>query len=161
MTELLCAHDDSVTCVAMGTITRLLASGSGDRTIMLHELVDRGRVRKSHILKGHTGAVNSLALSPDDRYLASAGSDAYVRIWCVASGQQARVLDGHTDYVYGVVWSRDGKTIVSGSQDSTLCVWKADEQVCVVVLLVCVCVCVDGFVCMYSFMYVHVCLFIW
>ncbi len=54
-----------------------------------------GEATQKRKLEGHTGDVRSISLSPDDRYLASAGCYGTVRIWEVALGQQVRVLNGH------------------------------------------------------------------
>ncbi len=58
--------------------------------------------------------MESLSLSPDDRFIVSGSGDKTVRAWEVATGQQVRVLGGHTWGVQGVAWSRDGKCILSG-----------------------------------------------
>ena len=77
----------------------------------------------------HYSTVHSIALSPDDRYMASGSYDKTVVLWDVATGQRIRVLGGHEDAVHSVAWSRDGRYIVSGSADKTLLVWEADVQV--------------------------------
>jgi WD40 repeat protein len=112
-----------------GTVTKVLASGSHDKTILVWKLEEGEEATVTHTLRGHTGSVVNLALSPDERYLASASDDKTVRIWHISTGQKVRVLVGHQGGVAGVAWSRNGQTIVSGGGDKTVRVWKVDAKV--------------------------------
>src|SRR5262249_61505813 len=77
-----------------------LASGSKDETIWIWD-VERGHV--THVLRGHTGEVASLAFSPDSAILASGGEDGTIRLWDVATGQALATVYGHTKTVH---WPR-------------------------------------------------------
>ena len=72
---------------------------------------------------GHTGAVMSVAFSPDGKTLASASWDNTIKLWDTATGQELRTLTGHTYWVAAVAFSPDGKTLASGGWDKTVKVW--------------------------------------
>ena len=73
--------------------------------------------------KGHTAGLHSVAFTPDDRTLISAGSDLTIRIWDVATGNLRGLHVGHRDKIWGVSISHDGHTIVSASRDGTVKLW--------------------------------------
>jgi WD40 repeat protein len=85
------------------------------------DAVSRGVPR---VLKGHTGAINDAAFSPDGRFLATVSDDRTVRLWDVLTGQ-ARSLEGHRDEVWDVAWSPDGRQLVTASKDASLRLWTA------------------------------------
>jgi WD40 repeat protein len=81
------------------------------------------------IQTGHSGDVNSVAISPDGQTIVSASEDNTVRIWDEETGKEIRRSEGHTGNVYSVAISPDGQTIVSGSSDHTIRIWdKATGQ---------------------------------
>jgi WD40 repeat protein/uncharacterized caspase-like protein len=73
---------------------------------------------------GHSERSDGLAFSPDGRYLASASSDATIRIWDAATGNELRVLRGHTGGVRTVAFSSDGRLLASGGADGKVKLWQ-------------------------------------
>jgi WD40 repeat protein len=103
---------------------RLLASGSGDKTIKLWSLPD-GNLLKT--LTGHSDLVLSVAISPDGRLLASGSQDKTIKLWSLPDGAPLKTLTGHSDTVAAVVISPDGRLLASGSQDKTLKLWSLPD----------------------------------
>ncbi|ALF52880.1 hypothetical protein ACX27_08450 [Nostoc piscinale CENA21] len=70
------------------------------------------------------GSVNSVALSPDGRTLASGSEDKTIKIWNLTTGQVIRTLNGHSKSVNSVAFSADGRTLASDSYDKTIKIWN-------------------------------------
>jgi WD40 repeat protein len=81
-------------------------------------------------LQGHTDRVDSVAYSPDGRWIVTAGVDGTARVWDAEDGQQKMVVQGHTDWVNSAAYSPDGRWIVTASSDDTARVWwwRGDVQ---------------------------------
>ncbi len=68
--------------------------------------------------------IQSLAWSPDLRWLAVGGYSGKIFLWDMQTQTLSAVLIGHVGYVLHLNWSPDGKLLAS-SGDSTVLVWKA------------------------------------
>lgn len=78
--------------------------------------------------------VNALALSPDNRAIATANSDATVQLWDAGTGELIHTFakrfglgQGHTDAVTALQFHPAGDTLVTGSQDGTLKQWNLQD----------------------------------
>lgn len=69
--------------------------------------------------------INSIAFSPDDRYLASAGADGKVTVWEVATRQAIRSFTAHTNgFAFCVAFDpRDATRLVSAGWDKQVKLW--------------------------------------
>jgi len=76
-------------------------------------------------LTGHNDLVNSVAYSPDGRYIVSGSRDNTIKVWDARTYKEVETLRGHNRWVYSVAYSPDGRYIVSGSEDATIKVWDA------------------------------------
>jgi WD40 repeat protein len=74
---------------------------------------------------GHRARVQSIAVAPDGRTLASASDDHTIRVWDIIGGNQTRCLTNHQDKVRCVAYSPDGRHLASASDDGTVRVWEA------------------------------------
>ncbi|KAI0044809.1 WD40 repeat-like protein, partial [Auriscalpium vulgare] len=78
------------------------------------------------LCRGHQGAVNSVAFSPDSKRIASGSKDSTIRIWDVKTGETVGVpFTGHKSWVRSVAFSPNGAHIVSGSDDDTIRIWDS------------------------------------
>ena len=72
-------HGDDVIAIALDPGGTLVATSSADRTVR----VSRVSGGPPHLLLGAEGAVDSLAFSPDSRWLAASGEAFAIRLWPV------------------------------------------------------------------------------
>jgi len=98
-------------------------------------LLDVSTDRKVRTFKGHTDHVNSVAFSPDGKYILSGSRDKTLKLWEVSSGREVRTFDGHKSHVSSVAFSVDGEYAISTSSDSTVKLWsiKSGKEIAMIV----------------------------
>ena len=72
---------------------------------------------------GHQGDVNSVAFSPDGRWLATSGDDRAVKLWDTATGRLVRIFAQHSKEVGAVVFSPDGRYLASSDGQQVVHLW--------------------------------------
>lgn len=156
-------HAESIGAVAMsrktdekGQNARFLFTASQDRTVKMWDLsslpLDMESLPSEPVkpkslatLRVHEKDINSLDISPNDRYLASGSQDKLVKIFEVdfaagakgASGSVRHIgtCKGHRRGVWTVKFSRTDKIVASGAADKSIRLWSLDDFTCLKVSL--------------------------
>jgi len=79
-------------------------------------------------LTAHSDQGKWAAFSPDNHLLATASSDATIKLWDVASGHELGTLRGHLTGVSAVAIAPDGRTLVSIEPQQGLRFWDLPTQ---------------------------------
>jgi WD40 repeat protein len=102
---------------------KTMATSSGSEGLKSHDteikLWDLGAGKSTRTLKADKSTVQALALTQDDNWLASGGTEGKVHLWDAKKGSR-RLLETHPQPVSGIALSRDGKLIASGSNRAVL-----------------------------------------
>lgn len=151
-------HAESIGAVALSRkidensrAARFLFTASQDRTIKMWDLTslslnvdehpeDPIKPKSLATLRVHEKDINSLDISPNDKFLASGSQDKLVKIFEVdfaggangASGAVRHVgtCKGHRRGVWTVKFSRTDKIVASGAADKTVRLWSLDDFTC-------------------------------
>jgi WD40 repeat protein len=107
--------------VAAAADGRMLVTGIGDNRALVFQRSLLG------LVVAHQGPVTALAVTPDGKHAASAGSDNKVQLWELESGKLVRNFEGVTAAVHDLAISPDGVKLAAVLADKTLKVWKLDD----------------------------------
>ncbi len=78
-------------------------------------------------LKRHDELVRSLALSPDGKWLVTAGRDGKLYVWEFATGRVRAAMDQGVMGFQVVAFSPDGRTLATGGIDRNVTLWDFDR----------------------------------
>jgi U3 small nucleolar RNA-associated protein 13 len=118
-------HKRGVWTVRFSKAERVLATGSGDKTIRLWNLDDFSCVKT---FEGHTNSVLRVDFLNAGMQMVSTASDGLVKVWNVRDEECVTTLDGHEDKIWALAVSGDERTIVSGAADSVINFWQDSTE---------------------------------
>lgn len=114
-----------------------IITSSVDKTVIVWDTEKAKQKRKilGEIGDGAEGMVNAMALSPDEKYLATGGwfsnkldNRHSIRIYDYKSGKLVKLLISHADVLIKLYFSRDGKYLVSASADKSIKIWSVEDN---------------------------------
>ncbi len=109
---------------AIGGGGKILAFWSAAlRSIHLWDL-PRRQERLAFQPKGHD-RICRIAISPDEKFVASGTEDGNIGIWDAADGHEVIALHGHRGTVSVIAFSTDSQFLASGSSDGYARIWNA------------------------------------
>ncbi|KAL3993691.1 WD domain G-beta repeat family protein [Acanthocheilonema viteae] len=125
------AHRYSTVAVVISHDGRYVVSCSKDATIAKYDL-EEGKITASiKYIKGscisHRGQIFCLAISANDRYLVSGGSDAIIRVWNFSNFQHVKNLTGHMNAITGLVFRLNTQQLYSCSKDRCVKLWDLEQ----------------------------------
>ncbi|KAK9822324.1 hypothetical protein WJX74_007674 [Apatococcus lobatus] len=98
----------------------LLLTARGNGSVEVYSYPEMHRVNE---LQAHVGPVLSMSITPNERYLATAGDDACISVWDLQSLCCIRVLSGVDTPVPSVALSRDGQHLALALDDSNVAIY--------------------------------------
>jgi WD40 repeat protein len=91
------------------------------------------RTIRGQVGPGPEGKIYAMALSPDQRWLATGGwmgqhaqdseNASAIRLYDFATGELKALLKGHTSVINALAFSPDSRRLISGSFDETAIIW--------------------------------------
>ncbi|XP_052176072.1 guanine nucleotide-binding protein subunit beta-like protein [Diospyros lotus] len=127
------AHSDWVSCVRFSPSTHqpTIVSSSWDRTVKIWNL---SNCKLRSTLAGHSGYVNTVAVSPDGSLCASGGKDGVILLWDLAEGKRLYSLDAGS-IIHSLCFSPNRYWLCAATEAS-IKIWDLESKSIVVDLRV-------------------------
>lgn len=120
----------AVTSLTWGASGKKIVVGCADNSIAsfgLRSVNGKFTAEKLQESVGHTGAIQGLGLSSDERNLFSVSADRTWKRWLSSGIEPTLRLEGHTSQIYSLEFSPDGKFLASASGDKSAIIWNVAD----------------------------------
>jgi len=128
-------HRLAPTCLALNKSNTKAYTGAKDATLIQWDIesgkrifVSKGARGQAKSVPGHTEQILALALSDDDKFLATGGNDNLIKIWDPRTHACVHSFKGHRDSVTSLVFRKGTQQLFSGSADRTIKVWNLEQM---------------------------------
>ncbi len=104
---------------------KLLYASNKDGLIYVYNKISG---KRKDILKGHRGQVKAIAISPDGKYMASAGDDKKIALWDLKNKRIVETLEGGTGSINSISFTKDGKQMFIAYDNSNFRIWDLNKK---------------------------------
>ena len=131
-------HTQPVGSICLSQSSHFIVSGSEDCTLKLWNVKDQLKALDSPqsklpcawTQKAHEKPINSVAVSPNDKLIATGSQDRTAKVWN-ADGSMVSTLRGHRRGVWSVCFSPVDRCLATSSGDTTIKIWSLSDALCV------------------------------
>jgi guanine nucleotide-binding protein subunit beta-2-like 1 protein len=119
-------HSDWVSCVRFSPNHQnpLIVSGGWDKTVKVWSLTN---LKLMTNLKGHTGYINSVTISPDGSLCASGGKDGIAFLWDLNKGEHLYELGGDNETIHALCFSPNRYWLCAATENS-IKIWDLESK---------------------------------
>jgi len=112
-------HTGAIMAIAFSSDgQRLVTACSGQTEVVLLWDVASGEILQR--FTGHTDTLRGIAISQDEKWIASTSDDKTVRLWSVETGKEVRRFLEHNSHTHCVYFTNDGRQLVSSASDGAI-----------------------------------------
>ena len=123
--QILQGHTDSIWSIAFSPDSKIIVSGSSDRTVKLWDS-QTGQCLKTFV--EHTRPILSVTFSPDGKIIASCGGHSIIKLWDVVTGECNRTIKEQASYT--IAFSPNGYLLASGNTSGLVKLWDVRDGQC-------------------------------
>ncbi|MEM7726734.1 MAG: NB-ARC domain-containing protein [Cyanobacteria bacterium P01_A01_bin.45] len=124
--KILEGHNDSIWSIAFNPDSKLIVSGSSDRSVKIWDS-QTGQCLKT--LYGHNRPVLSVAFSPDGKTIASCGGHSIIKLWNFETGECYQTIQEKASYV--IKFNSDSSILASGHTSGIVKLWNTNSGQCI------------------------------
>jgi WD40 repeat protein len=121
--------DTQIVAVTFTPDGRYMLTGSMNGELKLWSLGEPGK-SKTQLVKtmlGHQGSIFSVAVSPDQKIIASGSNDQTIKLWDM-QGNLLKTIPTSQEMIWRLAFSHDGQLLVSSGGDVQVKLWNRDGQ---------------------------------
>ena len=119
-------HTDMISALAFSRDNIYLASASVDKLIIIWT-VENGQEYKRITAEDNSLTTDSLAYTPDDKYLVVGTENGTLQLWEKEEKEEknepVQTLHGNSGAVTFIIFSSDGRLMATGGTDRVCCIW--------------------------------------
>lgn len=118
------SHDGVVYCLDLDPDNKIVASGSGDETVIVYSL------ELNQILYRFTDLKNTIwciKVSNSMKFIAAGDQNGFIHIWKYGTWEKISTLSGHKERVRSIEATLDESKIISSSLDNTIKIWDYEN----------------------------------